>query len=714
MPEADLQLENRLLRMEGDYTVEGLFVKSAKVVEKMSALTETTIEFITKDKTLELQKVVGSRITLCLDDPDREERTFTGRCISAEFIGLSQGQGHFMAHVRPFFWFLTRGIESRVFQDMSTPEIIKAIIGDHGFGSDLQDKLSETYLKRTYCVQYRESDFDFLSRLMEEDGIYYHFVESDKKEQMVLADGIGAHAAVPGSPSINFKFRQSESYRRNEDHIFEWNAVESQTPGKVTLDDWDFVRPNADLKQSKSIEKGSHTFKSHEAYQHVGHLRDNVMDDPKNEPTTDIDAAAERKTRVMMESVAVDHVRWRGVGNVRNMANGQTFTLNDHPRVNDDKEFLIVEATHHLSIESDYEDDDTENASLDERLEKDDENTDVYRCEFEVIPKTNPFRAKLATHWPEISGIETAIVTGPPGEEIHTDTFGRIKVQFHWDRLGENNHNSSCWVRCMMPWTGKGWGMISVPRIGQEVVIQFEQGDPDRPICIGMLFNDNTMPAYPLPDNMTQTGIVTRSTKGGSVDTFNELIFEDRIDEEFVRLQSEKDYKETIKNNAEITIGMEKMDPGDLTQTIYHTKTETIKTGDHVFTVEEGNQTVFVKTDHAETVEGKSNVEITGDYVQTISEGNVNRTVSSGDESLTVSAGNYSLDTTAGKIEVTAAQSIELSVGANSILIDQSGITISGTMISIEGTTTLDAKSKTTTVKGDVLLVLKGGLTTVN
>ncbi len=711
--DSTLELENRNLRMEGDYTAENLYVKSAKVVEGLSKLTETKLEFITKDKTLELKKIVGSRVTLCVDDPDEEERTFTGRCISAEYIGLSQGMGHYLAHIRPFLWFLTRGKESRIFQEMSTPEIIKEILNDYGFGSDLDDKLTETYAKRTYCVQYRECDYDFLCRLMEEEGIYFFFVEDNKKEKMVLADSVSAHVPVPGGPAFDFKYREMGGYRRADDHVFDWNAVEKLTAGKVTLDDYDFSRPTAELKQAKTIEKGSHSFKSYEIYDTPGHLRDNGMDDPPGD-SSGTDAASERQTRVLMESKAIKHQRWRGACNIRNMANGQTFRLKDHPRVLDKTEFLIVSATHDLKVESDQETDETKHQLLDERLDTEEENPDSYLCLFEVIPKSAPFRAKQKTPWPEISGLHTAIVTGPSGEEIYTDKYGRIKVQFHWDRLGKKNENTTCWVRCVMPWTGKNWGMISIPRIGQEVAIQFEEGDPDRPICTGMLYNADTMPPYELPANQTQSGIVTRSTKGGSASTFNELIFEDKIEEEFVRLQSEKDYKETIKNNAEITIGIEKMDPGDLTQTIYHTKTETIQTGDHIFKVEKGNQEVFVKTDHAETVEGKSTVEITGDYAQTVSQGNVTRDVSSGNEDVTISAGNYTLDTSAGKIEVTAAISIELKVGANSIKIDQSGITIKGIKVSIEGSAMLEAKAPMSTVKGSGMLKLQGGLTMIN
>ncbi|MEP1588764.1 MAG: type VI secretion system tip protein VgrG, partial [Tateyamaria sp.] len=239
-------------------------------------------------------------------------------------------------------------------------------------------------------------------------------------------------------------------------------------------------------------------------------------------------------------------------------------------------------------------------------------------------------------------------------------------------------------------------------------------GDPDRPICTGMLYNADTMPPYELDANKTQTGIKTRSSKGGAASNYNELVFEDKKDEEFIRMHSEKDYFQTIENNAVVMIGQEKMDPGDLTQTIYHTKTETIETGDHIFSVDTGNQNIFVKTNHTEAIEGKADQTITGNYTQTITDGNVTRDVSMGNEAHTLALGNYSLDTSAGKVAITAGVEISLTVGANSIKIDNSGVTISGVMVTVDGTATIDVKSPMTTVKGDAMLTLAGGVTMIN
>jgi type VI secretion system secreted protein VgrG len=274
-----------------------------------------------------------------------------------------------------------------------------------------------------------------------------------------------------------------------------------------------------------------------------------------------------------------------------------------------------------------------------------------------------------------------------------------------------------------MPWTGKNWGMIAIPRIGQEVVVQFEDGNPDRPIVTGMLYNADTLPPYTLPANATQTGMKTQSSKSGSAETYNELVFEDKKNEEFVRLQSEKDFTQIIKNNATITIGAEKQDNGDLTQTIFGHKIETLDTGDHTFTVSEGNQTIAIKKDHDETIEGTSTQTITGDTMQIIKTGNVTQSIKTGNLTQTVAKGNatyeasmgdYKITAGAGKIDIEAALSITLKVGANEVKIDPSGVSIKGTTFKAEGTAMATMKGPKALVDGSAMLELKGGLVKIN
>lgn len=709
MPINRKTFQNRSLKLECKVPSSKVVLKNAKVIEGLSQLTETRVEMLCNDENVDLQDFVGESMTLTLEEETGDgkvEHHFSGICISAEFVGYYQGDLHLVAEVRPWLWFLTRTSENRIFQDKTAPEIIKSVLGDYGFTADLIERLQEAYAKRDYCVQYRETDFDFISRLMEEEGIYYFFRQDEKKLKLVLADGVQAHKTAKGKAEIPFFFREQKGYRRDQDHIFEWGGRTAVTSGKVTLMDYDFEKPKIDLKKVKSIPLGKHGHKTYESYDYPGHYREPGL--------------GETRARVRMEAEAAQHLRSRAMGNPRGLRAGNTFTLKEHSRSEANQEYLVVSMIHHLQIETDYEDTEVRQNPFLEKEDQLDTKTsedgrqDTYRCEFEVIPGKVPFRAPLDTQWPAISGLHTAVVTGPGGEEIYTDEYGRIKVQFHWDRLGKKDENATCWVRVVMPWTGKNWGMIHIPRIGNEVVIQFEEGNPDRPICTGMIYNGENKPPYALPTNMTQTGIVTRSTKQGSISTFNELIFEDKKDAEFVRFQSERDYMQTIKNDATITIGQEHKDKGDLTQTIHRNKTETLKTGDHTFTVEAGNQTINIKKDHTETIEGKSTNTITGNYTQTIKQGNIAREVKTGHENVKISMGNHSLKTALGSITEEAMQKIEMKVGSNSIKIDQMGVTIKGMMIKIEGTAMLEAKSPMSTVKGDAVLILKGGMTLIN
>lgn len=714
MPAENLAFKNRSVRMKSVLPESVVSLKNARVEEGLSRLTETRIEFLSSDMQLDLQKVLGTRITLEVDGED-EAQGFSGLCISAEYVGLYQGMLHIVAEVRPWLWMLTRTRNSRIYQEKTAHEIIKSVLSDHGFSADLSDKVQGSYLTRTYCVQYRETDFDFISRLMEEEGIYYYFQQVGDKEKLVLCDDVSAHMPVPGNAEIEFHFAEPE-YRRRKDHIFEWTEATHLTSGKVTLDDYFFETPRSELKTTRAIPKGQHSYKDFELYDHPGRY------------TTS--AHGNARSRVRMQAEAVRHLKSHGIGNVRGLRVGRTFRLKGHDRVGKvaPNDFLILNAVHLLQIESDYEDRETTTSPFRGGAKTNagafgPDNRDTYRCVFEVMPKKEPFRALQTTPWPEIPGLQTAMVTGPSGEEIHTDEFGRIKVQFHWDRQGKKDEKTSCWVRCVMPWTGKNWGMIHIPRIGQEVAIQFEEGDPDRPICTGMLYNGDTKPPYPLPANMTQSGIVTRSSKGGSASTFNELIFEDKKDAEFVRMQSEKDYKQTIKNNAEITIGLEKKDKGDLTQTIHRHKTETLNTGDHVFTVKAGNQKVSIKKDHTETIEGKATQTITGNTTQTIKQGNyrqtikmgdVTRSVDMGNEKHTVKLGNYDLKTSVGATTIEALQKIELKCGMSKITMTPTQITIESLMVDVKATTNLNVKGLLTTVSADAIMTVKGALTMIN
>lgn len=678
--------QNQIIKMEGPLSNDLVSVRCAQVKEALSEVYETTIEFYSKDKSIKLEDVVGQRMTVSVQDENDNWRDFHGIVVEARFLGFDGGFWRYVADVRPWLWLLQQRQDKRIFQNKTIPNIIAEVFEDAGFSSDFDKNLQGSYPEQDYVVQYDETDFNFVCRLMEQVGIYYFFDHSGSKEKMILADGLQAHDPLPGHAVIDYHYNKRGEDRRT-DHIFEWASSESVRPGKVSLIDYDFENPTASLSVSSAIPSGSHSYTENELYMHPGRYRTAAVGD---------DLA-----KVSMESQAVQHKTWTGRSNVRRIAVGGYFELSNHERDAENQAYLITRAEHFLqataAISSQRLDDIEGGLSLSGHA------TDGFVCTLTVIEKEAAFRAPVVTKWPTITGIHTALVVGPSGEEIYTDEHGRIKVQFPWDRDGQKDENSSCWVRVATPWAGTKWGMIAIPRIGQEVVIAFEDGNPDRPICTQMLFNGDNKPPYDLPANKTQSGLKTNTSKGGG--NFNELMMEDKKGAELVRFQSARDYEQIVKNNATITIGEATKEDGDLTQTIHRNKTETLKTGDHVFKVEDGKQTLEIKKDKKETVEGKSDLTVTGNVTETVKEGNF---------ALSTKMGNYSVKADKGKVTIEAMQSIELKVGQSSVKIDMSGVTVKGPMIKLKADGMVDVKGSMTTVKGDGMLMLKGGVTMIN
>ncbi|WP_171103368.1 type VI secretion system Vgr family protein [Ruegeria sp. HKCCD7255] len=698
-----LQSKEWPLRITGSYSYgeDDLVIRRAIVTEELGKLTEIQVEFMSEMTTIELDKLLGKVMTIHLDAEEGAKRKFTGTIVRVERLALRDGFVQFLAELRPWFWLLTQSTNSRIFQNMTSVEIIEKIFKDEHKISDFKKVLSSTYEKREYCVQYRETDFDFVSRLMQEEGIYYFFDYSDadkKNEKLVLCDGPTAHTPIKGEPKV--EFRGGDDYeQRLGDFVTEWAASEAIKPGVVSLGDFDFEKPKASLDaRANTATKPGHSFKDKlELYDIPGHHKETKLGDTR------------ARVRMLAEDALFDRRRARA--SVRSLETGRKFTLTDHPDKSQNAEYLIVSAKYFLQTTEGYGFEKKQKDLDTGALEFPDDSGEMFMVEFEAQPAKTEFKSLRTIAWPEISGLHTAIVTGKKGEEIWTDKYGRIKVQFHWDREGKNDEKTTCWVRVVTPWSGKNWGMVSIPRIGQEVVIQFEEGDPDRPICTGMLYNADTMPPYALPANQTQSGIKTRSTTKGSADTYNELMFEDKKDAELVRFQAQKDHEKLVKNMSTITIGYDKLDKGGnggdgcLSQVVKKNVDETIKEGDHTFKIETGSQTVSIKTDQTETIEGKSTRTVTGNTVETVKSGN---------KTTTVSMGNIQVDAKSGKITMTAMQSIELKVGSSSIKLDPTSVTIKSTMIKVQANAKLDAKSPMTTVNGDAMLTLKGGLTMIN
>ncbi|MEM6933263.1 MAG: type VI secretion system tip protein TssI/VgrG [Pseudomonadota bacterium] len=708
MSDKPVALEGRQVRLKHELGKDKAFLLRAQVDEGLSMLTETVIEFTSSDEKLDLADIVGKEMSVEIDAPKDKVRHFAGHCVSAEYLGRYLGAGYYRADLRPWFWFLTRTSDCRVFQEASVIDIIKEVFKDLGF-SDFKDETSGSFKKREYCVMYRETYFDFLSRLMEEEGIYYYFTykagggESPAKHTLHLVNDVSKHKTLLDHAKIDFHFREEEGYRRTDDHCYEWRGSERIQSGKVTLTDYDFEKPSSDLKAVKMLARGKHKHKTYELYDYPGHHL--------------VSGDGEKRALVRVEAEASKYSRARGVCNVRQMAAGGKFKLDQHPKTSENAEYLVVSARHQLQIETDYEASETIKAILGTTLDFGKANNpDTYRCIFEVQPTKEAFRAPLVTPWPEIPGVQTAVVVGKKGEEIQTDKYGRVMIQFHWDRLGKKDEKSSCFVRCAVPWSGKNWGMISVPRIGQEVVVQFENGDPDRPIITGMLYNGETLPPYALPANMTQTGIKTnKSKKGGG---FNELVFEDKEKKEFVRFQSERDYEQIIKNNAKITIGAEHKDKGDLTITVQNDKTETITEGNHTFKVAKGEEKVEIAKDRTATVKGGDNLKVTKNKTDKVT-GAYNITCSKAvtvkaTSKITLKCGNSKIEISPTGIKI-AALKVDIASKAAGSFKSNGKLDLEGAMANMKGKGMLKIEGGgLTQIKSSGILMGKGSLTMIN
>lgn len=661
--------DDRPIGVETPLGPDKLLLISFEGEEQLSRLFHFHLEMLAdeKDPIIKADDIVGHPVGFWVEDSDGQQRWFHGIVSRFGYQGTGDRGHRYDAEVVPWFWLLTKSSDCRVFAaaeeasaGKDVKEVIEQLLGDRGF-SDFEWKLEGTPRKREFCVQYMETDFDFISRLLEEEGICYYFKHEETKHTLVLsddttiADDCGADADVT--------LLSIGSQPELTDKISDWTHNYRFTSGKWIHTDYDFTKPTTALEvNSKTILKTKDSSKF-ERYADFGNYAKKA------------DGEALVKRRMEQEESGYNVVA--GSSGCRNFSPGGKFELSQHYQDSEQGAYVLTVVRHHANLGGSY----VPGAS---------HSDEVYSNDFECIPDTTKFRPPRETPKPRVRGIQTAIVVGPSGQEIHTDKYGRVKVQFHWDRLGKKDEKACCWVRSSHPWTGKNWGAINIPRIGQEVVVDFIDGDPDRPLIVGMLYNADYMPPYSLPDNKTQSGIKTRSSMNGGDDNFNELRFEDKKDEEEIYLHAEKDLNTVVENNETHKVGFDKKDSGDQTIEIYN---------DRNLTIEEGNETILLKK---------------GNQTTTLDQGNQETTISQGNQETTISLGNQVTNVAAGKATHKATQAIELKVGASSIKIEPAQITIKSPMVKIQGDAMVDIKAPMTSVKGDGTLILKGGITLIN
>jgi type VI secretion system secreted protein VgrG len=556
---------------------------------------EFRIDLLSKKGDLPIPDVLGKPFSVALLRDKLPPRWFNGIVAGFALVGWTGEFFRYRAHLRPYLWLLTRTSNCRVFQDKSIPDLIMEFFGVHGVTA--KNQLGrEGYTPWQYLVQYNETDFNFVSRLMEQEGIYYYFIHDEGSHTVMLADANTFHDPIPGQKEIPFFAAGSHPLNQGEhEHIDAWSAAMQVEPGAYAVKEFDFEKPRAPLLSMANAAK-PHLHSELEMYEYPGRYLN----------TDDRDAYARRR----LDEQQLDYERIQGEGNPRGLMPGFVFSLADHPAEDQNHEYLVTSATYEL----------TSNQHLSGAAE-----TGLdYRCSFTGIPSKRPFRLHVTTPKPVVAGPQTAIVVGPKGNEIWTDKYGRVKVQFHWDRLGANDDKSSCWVRVAQVWAGSQWGAVHTPRIGQEVLVDFLEGDPDRPIVTGRVYNGDQMPPYALPDHQTQSGIKSRSTKGGAPSNFNELRFEDKKGSEHIYLQAEKDFQILVKNDERRQVGHDRIKEV--------TNDETTAIG--------GNRDESVSKDERISIGGGRDETVAGMESVTIG---VSRTHSIGMEELVTVGGNRSL-----------------------------------------------------------------------
>ncbi len=550
-----------------------LALKSLTTTEQVGRLFQFEIEAVSERGDIRAKELLGQPVCVAMECPrSGAKRYFHGMVCRFSQAPRERRYFHYHLTVVPWLWFLTRSSDCRIFQNKTVPDILTEVLRAQGF-TDFKLNLTGRYEPWEYCVQYRETDFNFVSRLMEQEGIYYFYQHEADRHFVVLADSPGAHKPFPGYESITYRARLST--HSGDEHVREWLSEQRHYSGTYAHTDYDFTRPKTPLEARSQI-PGDSARPNSEIFDFPGEY-------------TQLNGGQDW-ARVRMEEMRMENYNAHGNADARGLVPGCVFTLAEPPIPDEAGSYLVLSTS--ISVQVDvYE---TNDQGADE----------PFACSFTAVKAAEPFRSVRITPKPTIQSVQTAVVTGPAGEEIHTDQYGRIKVQFHWDRAGKKNENSSCWMRVATAWAGNQWGMVSLPRIGQEVVVAFLEGDPDQPLVIGSVYNALQMPPYTLPANQTQSGIKTRSSKGGNPEAFNEICFEDKKGEELLYIRAEKDLTTAVENCESHWVGNDRLKTVDHDETteIRHDRTETVLNNESITIM--GDRTEKVMKNEDSTIVG--------------------------------------------------------------------------------------------------------------
>ncbi len=639
--------------------------------EALSEPFRYSLRLAAQDSEIDFETIIGKPAYLSIYSETGE------RYVNGIITRLSQGSiGNrftvYNAELMPTIYLLSMRYKCRIFQNMSVQDIIKQILGEAGIPSDCyRFALQGNHMAREYCVQYRESELNFISRLMEEEGIFYFFEHDDEKHVMVMADNPDVHVAIE-SPTI--VFNEASNMVADQESIYEYRFVQQIRPSTVSLRDFNFEQPSLGGMEAMALagETAPEYESNLEVYDYPGEYSDRDLGADIAQIRLDI----------------LRHNRQIGSGSsvCRRFLPGYKFTMDRHPRSDFNQEYLITRVT----------------SSATQPLGEDSGEGLSYSNEFECIPATVPFRPPRRALRPLVEGVQTAIVVGPSDEEIYTDEHGRVKVQFHWDREGLSDEHSSCWIRVSQGWAGLGWGAMFIPRIGQEVIVDFLEGDPDRPIITGRVYNGENIPPYELPNEKTKSTIKSESSKGG--DGYNEIRFEDNKGNEEIFIHAQKNMNQVIENNMSTSVGnnqstsvgndqsinvkhdRNKTVENDQTETIGNNKT--IDVGNDHFETIANNKTISVGNDHDEVIGGDMAIQVQNnlsenvfvDYEETVG-GN-----------MTLNVGSDYTESVSSNKEVSVGSNLSISVTSNNTLNVNGNIEISsGSNITEQAATNWEA-----------------------
>jgi type VI secretion system secreted protein VgrG len=620
--------------------------------EGISQLFNFQLVLVSEKAPIKLESIVGQNITISLTLNDGRKRYFNG--FVSEFAQSDQDSQltYYQAEMVPWLWFLRHTSDSRMFQNRTTPEILTQVFQDFGF-HDFRFALHGAYERHEVVTQYRETEFNFISRLMEHEGIFYFFEHEQGKHTLILADNPAAHPVLPATPTVSYK--PGDGPEAGADVVTRLALKREWHPGKYTMTDYNFTIPSANLeiKVASAVEVAGN--RKYELYEHPGDYRKR--------------AQGEALARIRMQEIESISQVVDGTSTCRAIAAGHRFTLAGHTRQDLNRAYVVTKVQHEMQVGTG--------------------GRETYANDFMAIPDSVPFRPLRSTPQPVVRGPESGVVVGPKGEEIYVDEYGRVKVQFQWDRKGKRDENSSAWIRVAQPWAGNQWGTLFIPRIGDEVLIEFVHGDLGRPYVIGSLYNGEDRPPYALPAGQTITTIKSHSSKGSSGS--NELRFEDKTNSEEIYLHAQKNWRTVVENDESETIGSNKtlQVGGNRTETVGKAMTLTVGA-----TCE-----LTVGAAMRESVASDRQLDVGGTLSETIGRdlgltvGNDGRLAFG--RNLVLDIGNTITMEAQKTVTISAADELTLECGQAAIILKKNGdISISGKEISIKASGDLVLKGQ--------------------